>query len=363
MTKLFKYKKTLLVFFLILLVVSGVIFSKPLSSLLIKHVVRQKMTRLHLESVDGLHAVLCGTGTPLPDRERVGPCIAVIAGKHLYIVDAGEGSVRNMILTGLPAGKIEAILLTHFHSDHIASLGNLMMQRWTNGTNTKPVDIIGPEGVETVVAGFNQAYKLDSGYRTAHHGAEIFPPSGAGGVARPFKLGPEDDASVVVLNKDGLKITAFKVDHRPVAPAVGYRFDYRGRSLVVSGDTIPCPSLVRHSRGADLLLHEAVQASIVKMIEDEYRASSNFALAKIMSDIPGYHTTVENAARIARDAGVKHLALYHILPPLPSSFILHHVFLGDARKYYPGPVTIGVDGMLISLPAGNNEIKVKKLFN
>jgi len=237
------------------------------------------------------------------------------------------------------------------------------MQRWVNGSNTKPLEVVGPEGVETVVAGFNLAYKLDSGYRTAHHGAAIFPPSGAGGVARAFKLGPQDDASVVVLDQDGVKITAFKVDHRPVAPAVGYRFDYRGRSLVISGDTVPCPSLVKHSRNADLLLHEAMQASIVKLIEDEYRASSNTALAKIMSDVPQYHTSVENAAKIAAEARVKYLVLYHILPALPSSFLQHRAFLGEAKQYYKGPITIGVDGMLVSLPADSGEIKVKKLFN
>jgi ribonuclease Z len=165
-----------------------------------------------------------------------------------------------------------------------------------------------------------------------------------------------------VVDKDGVRITAFKVDHKPVVPAVGYRFDYRGRSLVVSGDTAYSESLLKYSRGADVLLHEASQASLLKMMNAEYRASSNARLGKITADIPGYHSTPEDAAKIASEAGVRHLMLYHILPPLPSSFILHHVFLGDAKEYYAGPITIGVDGMLISLPANSNEIKVKKLF-
>ena len=361
--KILKYKKTITVILIIFVLIAGLlIFSKPILTSITRQVVRQKMARQNIQFDDGLHAVLCGTGTPLPDKERVGPCIAVVAGGRLYVVDAGEGSSRNILLIGLPAGKIEAVLLTHFHSDHIAGLGNILMQRWINGGNVRPLDVIGPQGVETIVAGFNLAYKLDSGYRTAHHGTEIFPPSGAGGIARPFQLGPQEDASAVVLDQDGIKITAFKVDHRPVTPAVGYRFDYKGRSLVVSGDTIPCPSLIKHSRNADLLLHEAMQASSVKMIEDEYRTSSNAALAKIMSDVPQYHTGVENAAKIASEAQVKHLTLYHILPALPSSLILHRAFLGDAKQYYSGPITIGVDRMLISLPANSNEIKVEKLF-
>ena len=364
MMNIIKSKKTLFALVLVIfLAVFGLIFSESLTKLIIKQAIREKMVRLDSGLADGLHAVLCGTGTPLPDMERVGPCIAVIAGGHLYIVDAGEGSSRNILLTGLPAGKIEAVLLTHFHSDHIASLGNILMQRWVNGSNTKPVEVIGPEGVEMVVEGFNLAYKPDSGYRTAHHGTAIVPPSGAGGIARSFNLGPQEDASVVVLDQDGVKITAFKVDHRPVVPAVGYRFDYKGRSLVISGDTVYCRSLIRHSQNADLLLHEATQVFVVKMIEEEYRTSSDAALAKIMSDIPQYHTNFEDAAKIAAHAHVKHLALYHILPALPSSVILHRIFLGDAKKHYTGPITIGEDGMLISLPSDTTGIKIKKLFH
>jgi ribonuclease Z len=360
---IFRYKKIIIAVVLLVVLVSGLLlFSKPISTAITKHIVRQKMARLNIQFDDGLHAVLCGTGTPMPDMERVGPCIAVIAGGHLYIVDAGEGSARNILLAGLQAGKIESILLTHFHSDHIASLGNIMLQRWATGSHETPVDVIGPEGVETVVDGFNLAYKLDAGYRAAHHGENLLPPSGAGGVARPFKLSAEEDASAVVVDKDGVKITAFKVDHKPVLPAVGYRFDYKGRSLVISGDTAYSRSLLKHAGGADLLLHEAYQAAILKMINEEYRASSNAALSKITSDIASYHSTTEDAAKIAREANVKYLMLYHILPPLPSSFILHNMFLGDAKKYYAGPITIGVDGMLISLPANSTQINVKKLF-
>ena len=209
-----------------------VIFAKPLSRTILRKIVQHRLASLTYHFEDGLHAGICGSGSPMVDINRTGPCVAVVAGKHLYIVDIGDGSTRNITLMGFQTGKIDAVLLTHFHSDHIAGLGELMLQRWAGGSNITPVDVIGPTGVETVVDGFNTAYSLDTGYRVVHHGPRTMPPSGAGGIAKPFTFGPAEDASVVVVDQDGVKITAFKVDHRPVVPAVGYRFDYKGRSLV-----------------------------------------------------------------------------------------------------------------------------------
>jgi len=338
-----------------------VIFARPLSTALLKNIVRHRLSSLTVHFEDGLHAGLCGTGSPMADIKRTGPCIAVVAGKHLYIVDVGDGSTRNITLMGFQTGKIEAVLLTHFHSDHIAGLGEVMLQRWAGGSNKTPLDVIGPAGVETVVEGFNTAYSLDAGYRVAHHGPETVPPSGAGGIARPFKLGPEEDASIVVVDKDGVKITAFKVDHRPVVPAVGYRFEYKGRSLVISGDTVYSESLLKHAKGADLLFHEALNPWMVEMIRDQADVSPVPSLKKIAGDIPSYHSSPEDAAKIADQAGVKHLVYYHIIPPLPSP-ILNNFFLGNARDYYQGPITMGTDGMLFSLPSGSKEITQKNIL-
>jgi ribonuclease Z len=261
---------------------------------------------------------------------------------------------------GFDIGKVDAILLTHFHSDHIADLGEIMLQRWAGGSNVKPVDVIGPKGVETVVAGFNHAYSLDAGYRVAFHGAATVPPSGTGGRARPYDLSSEEDASIIVVDKEGVKITAFKVNHFPAYPAVGYRVDYKGRSLVVSGDTVPCRSLKKQSQGVDVLFHEAQQPAMIKMVHDQAGLSPNPSLAKITADIPSYHTSPEDAAKTANEAGVKHLVLYHILPPLPP--VLNSMFLGDSEKYYNGPITLAVDGLLIGLPANSAKISIKQIL-
>jgi len=336
-------------------------FAKPLATAFLKRVIHHRLSNLTYHFEDGLHAGLCGTGSPMADAKRAGPCVAVVAGKHLYVVDAGDGSAKNINLMGFQAAKIDALLLTHFHSDHIGGLGEIMLQRWAGGSHQTPLDVIGPAGVETVVEGFNKAYCLDVKYRVAHHSSEIMPPTGAGGTARPFELGPENDASVVVVDKDGVKITAFKVDHRPVAPAVGYRFDYKGRSLVVSGDTKYSTSLLTHSKEADLLIHEALSPSMVKLISDQAYLYPGRSLKEITKVIPSYHSSPEDAAKIAGKAGARHLALYHIIPPLPSA-LLNRLFLGDAKKYYAGPITMSKDGMLFTLPAESDKIFLKQIL-
>ena len=309
---------------------------------------------------DGLHVALCGSGSPLPDLRRASACTAVIAGKNFYVVDTGPGSERKLELMRLNPGKVKAVLLTHFHSDHIGDLGELMLKRWSGGSRKTPLDVFGPTGVETVVKGFDQAYSLDNEYRILHHGPETMPPSGAGGEARTFSF-PQGKDETVIIDEDGLKVTAFAVDHAPVKPAVGYRFDYKGRSVVISGDTVPVPSLLNQARGADLLVQEALQPAMVSILKEVGQKIGRTNTAKIMGDILNYHTSPEDAARIAEKAGVRHLLLTHIIPPLPVSD-LKAAFLGDAKKLYNGPITIGEDGMLFSLPAGNKKILMKWLL-
>jgi ribonuclease Z len=311
---------------------------------------------------DGLHVALCGTGSPLPNPSRAGPCNVVIAGKQIFVVDIGEGGGRNINLMGIPLGRISGVFLTHFHSDHIDGMGPLMLTRWTAGTNTSPLPVYGPTGVDKVVAGFNAAYAIDDTYRTGHHGPAIAPPTGAGGTAMLFAL-PESGQgdTVVVLEKDGLKVTAIRVDHGPVKPAVGYRFDYKGRSIVISGDTAKSTSLTAAAKGADLLVHEALQPKLVKMMTASLEAKGMKNLAQITRDILNYHTTPEQAAEVAKAAEVKELVLSHIVPSIPSKFF-YPAFLGDAASRYPGPIVVGEDGMMFSLPAGKTDIVQSKLM-
>jgi len=347
---------------LVLAVGGAALFQRKVGLAVAKRVIDQRVAiDIAQEQPDGLHVGLCGAGSPMADPKRAGPCTFVIAGKRIYVVDAGDGATRNMALMGLPIGRIDAILLTHFHSDHIGGLGEMMLLRWASTGNSEPVEVFGPEGVESVVEGFNRAYELDKGYRVAHHGAEIVPPSGAGGTARPFALPEGEDGRWTILEKDGVKITAFTVDHSPVYPAVGYRFDYKGRSVLISGDTVQSRNLTEVARGADLLVHEGLQAKLVGMIHEAAVKHGQRNIAKITEDIPGYHTTPEEAAKIARQAAVRHLVFTHIIPPLPIAY-LNAAFLGDAGKLYDGPITVGRDGLLFVMPADTDLILLKKLL-
>jgi ribonuclease Z len=339
------------------------VFQKQAGTELLRRVAHTNVGRNTIATLpDGLHVALCGTGSPFPDPTRAGPCTAIIAGDRLFVVDAGEGSARNMGYMGLPVGKMEALLLTHFHSDHIDGLGPFMLQHWGMATATMPLPIYGPSGVDKVVDGFRAAYLLDYGYRVAHHSEKIMPSGGSGGKGMPFALPPAGQGdTVVVLEDHGLKITAFRVDHAPVEPAVGYRFDYQGRSVVVSGDTKPSASLVAAAQGADILVHEALQPKLVHILESEFASKDMGNLAHVMQDILNYHTTPEQAAAQAQAAQVKQLVFNHIVPPLPVKFA-YPAFVGEAAQFFGGPITVGEDGMLFSLPAHSTAIEKKRLM-
>ena len=309
---------------------------------------------------DGLHAGFCGTGSPYPDPTRAGPCTAIIAGRRLYLVDSGRASSDIVARMGLRAGRIEAVLLTHFHSDHIDGLAQLAEQHWVAWGAKTPLPVIGPPGVERVVNGLNEAHALNAVYRTAHHGPAVAAPSGFGMTARSFDIA-ERDASVVIADEDGLRITAFTVSHEPVHPAVGYRFDYRGRSIVVSGDTGKSSNLVRVSAGADLLVHEAISPRLAGVLEETARASGRDDVAHVFRDPLSFHTTPWDAADQASQAGVHALVFTHFIPGLPLR-TLEGPCLGDARSRFSGPLFVARDGDLFSLPAEGGDLTRRNLL-
>ena len=314
-------------------------------------------TNIVTEMEDGLHLALCGAGGPLPAPNASGPCVAVVAGKQLFVVDAGTDGVRNLSRMGYQAGTLQGVFLTHFHSDHLDGLGEMATIRWAGGDNSSPLPVYGPQGVERVVEGFNTAYAQDFVYRNEHHGDLVAPMSGAGLKARPFTKPPMGEL-VLVYEGNGLKVEALAVDHSPVEPAVGYRFSYKGRTLLITGDTTKQANIQKFSEGIDLLVHEALAPNLVNMMHDAANRLGNKIMAKITYDILDYHASPVEAAETARDAGVGHLLYYHIVPPLviPGQKAL---YLNGAEDIFPD-YTIGEDGVSFTLPANSDDIRLTR---
>ncbi|MCC6849825.1 MAG: MBL fold metallo-hydrolase [Deltaproteobacteria bacterium] len=304
---------------------------------------------------DALRVAICGSDAPLPHPTRAKACVAVFAAGRFWVVDTGPQSWNRLALMRVDGARIGAVFSTHFHSDHIAELGELNLQTWAAG-RAAPLRVYGPPGVERVVAGFQEAYALDTQYRVAHHGADFLPPEVERMRALPVVARP-NEPPVTVLEEDGLLVTAFAVNHEPVTPAYGYRFDYRGRSVVVSGDTAKSPALVAAARGADVLVHEAQANHLIAMVGEAAAAAGRERVTKIMRDIPSYHSTPVEAAEAANEAGVRLLVMYHLNPPPPNALIAK-VFLRGVAGVRPEGWILGDDGTLVTLPAASNEVRV-----
>jgi ribonuclease Z len=311
---------------------------------------------------DGIHVYVCGSGSPLPDADRAGPCLGVLAGNDAFIFDAGSGSIRKLGRMGFPMERLRAAFLTHLHSDHIDGMGELLLQAWIAGGRATPLPVIGPQGTDKLVAGLMQAYELDKGYRVAHHGPNVARPEGFGGSAQIIALdGSPGKTEGLAFQGKGLTIKVFTVKHDPVKPAYGYRIDYNGRSVVISGDTVYSDNLVAQAKGADLLFHEALNAQMVAQIRDALDANGRRDAAKIMADIPGYHASPVDAARAAKDAGVKALVYYHLVPAVPPG-LMERAWLGRSHEVFTGDLRVSRDGMFVSLPAGSTAINFKQLL-
>jgi len=312
---------------------------------------------------DALRVAVCGSSAPLPSTARAKACVAVFAGGKIYIVDTGPESTENLMLWGIPLQRIGGVFLTHFHSDHIGDLGELQLQSWAAG-RPRPLPVYGGPGVERVVAGFNAAYAQDQLYRTEHHGEAVMPSKAWGLVARPVQLPGADTPALARTGKmlvDGaLTVTALEVNHTPIRPAYAYRFDYKGRSVVITGDLKYHPPLIRGAAGADILMSEAISRSMTRSLEDASRSIGRNSTAKIMRDIQDYHISPEEAADIANKANVGLLVYYH-LAPAPDGFLQRRLFFGDVGDVRRGDWTIARDGSLYTLPIGSKDIRVGRI--
>ena len=303
-----------------------------------------------LDKEDSLKVVVCGSRSPLPTPGRAEACILVEAGDDIYIFDLGNGSMDNLTQYQVPWPSVKAVLITHMHSDHIADLPDAHLQSWIQGRNS-PLMVFGPEGINLVTKGFELAYSADYHYRNEHHGDDMLPMSIAG-----FKAIQIMDNQFIPNDTPGLEILPFVVDHYPVNSAFGFKISYKGRTVVISGDTIHDGSVQKYSKDADLLVHSAISIDLVERMRE---ISPLPQLDKILFDIQDYHTTVKEAGTIARDANVKYLLIYHAIPT-PRNKIMEDVFFRPLDGVFDDYM-LSDDGTSVILPVGSDEIIIDQI--
>ncbi len=278
--------------------------------------------------VDGqiIKVTLLGTGCPPPVMDRFGPSILVEAGDQKLIFDVGRGALQRLTQIKVSPKGINGVFITHLHSDHLVGFPDLWLTGWVNGRRDTPVEVFGPKGTVRMMSHLEEAFEYDIKIRLYDDRAA---PEGV-------RLEAKDIAEGVVYEKNGVRVTAFEVDHAPVKPAFGYRVDYNGRAVVLSGDTRYSENLIKHAKGADLLIHEVVSLDSLKRAE--------YAAERIKT-IVDHHTTPEQAGELFSKVKPR-LAVYsHIV--LPSA--TEQDLIPPTRKTYSGAVELGEDLMVIEI--------------
>lgn len=298
---------------------------------------------------NAVRVFVCGSSSPLATRTRAKTCIGVLANDELLLFDVGAGSWRNIENWGIPAQRLSHVFLTHFHSDHIADLDEANVQSWIFG-RPHPLVVAGPTGVDQVVDGYNRALALDYGYRNTFGTERVLPAAVA--VMQSQAIAPGIGQRIPVYRNGALTVSAFLVDHRPVEPALGYRVDYGGRSIVISGDTRWTATTREFSQGVDLLFHEAQSARLSAIMSHAAALAHDERMRFVMAKAGEYHTKAEDFSTIARETNARQIVMYHLAPP-PDQLLLQRYFLAGA----PSNVMLARDGLNFTLKLGEREIE------
>jgi ribonuclease Z len=282
--------------------------------------------------------VFLGTGSPLPSADRCGAGNVVVAGDTHVLVDCGWGAARRILPAGIMPSAIDTAIFTHMHTDHMTDFPDFLFVRWTSGA-TRPLRVFGPDGTREMVDGFLMALRRDIGFRLAHHAGKLHPD----GIKVEVTEVPTTKAAEKFLEIGPLRIESFEVDHFPVVPAFGYRFGFDGRTAVLSGDTKFCESLLAASRGADMLVCEALNMPMLTARINALKAMGRPLQASIFEDVPSYHLPTDEVAKLGRDAGVRNLVLSHLIPPIGNGEQEVAAFVEGMSKVYGGNLKVARD--------------------
>ncbi len=270
---------------------------------------------------------LLGTGSPLPDPNRAGPSTLVQAEGTNLLFDCGRGVLMRLSAAMVPVTMVQALFLTHLHSDHITDLNDIITTHWIMGAGPSTLTVYGPPTTKAVVQATLAALAHDVKYRMDHHGDLTYEPS-----VDVIECEPGDRFTV-----GACTVIVGRTDHRPVEPTVGYRIEQGGKSVVIAGDTIPCGGLDELCAGADAYVQTAIRADIVRQIPNGR-----------IQDILDYHSSVEQAADTAARANVGALVLTHYVPPQPTPMLEQWRDL--VSPIYSGTVVLGDDLTTYEVP-------------
>jgi ribonuclease Z len=281
-----------------------------------------------------IRVTLLGTGGPTPVMERFGPATLVEAGGEVLLFDAGRGVLQRLFQLQPPLKEVRRLFLTHLHSDHVVGLPDLWLTGWLNGRPETPLRVWGPRGTGDMMAHLDQAFRFDIRIRLYD---DRPPPQGVEVLA-------EDISEGVVYENNGVRVTAIEVDHSPVRPAFGYRVDYSGRSVLISGDTRSSEHLADCARGADVVVHEVIAGDLLRA-----RSPGNPTLERVIA----HHTTAEQAGEFFTRVQPRLAVFTHILPVTAAA----RDVVPAARKAYSGRLEAGEDLMVIDI---GDEVTVQR---
>jgi ribonuclease Z len=267
-----------------------------------------------------MQVIILGSGSPLPDPDRAGPSTLVRTATGDLLFDCGRGVLMRAAAVGSGAGVFRTLFLTHLHSDHITDLNDIFTMRWVMSFAPNPLPVVGPLGTAAVLTATEAMLGSDIDYRLTHHDDLQW---------RPSSTVTEVERGVVF--DDGtVRVTAAPTDHAPVRPTIGFRIDENGHSVVIAGDTVPCPGLDELCTGADVLVHTVVRRDLIEAI----------ALPRL-TDVLDYHSSVPDAARTAARNGVGTLLLTHLVPAPGSG--TEQEWINQATEHFDGAVVLATD--------------------
>jgi ribonuclease Z len=263
----------------------------------------------------------------------MGPANLVRHDDMAFLVDCGSGATQRMVGAGSKGAALDAVFLTHLHSDHIVDLLQLILSSWHQGRD-RPQFFFGPRGTRRFVDGLLALWRPEFEQRIAHE-------KRASIAALSVEVTEfDEDADAQIWSGGGLAVRSVKVEHSPIKNAVGFIFEAAGRKLAFSGDTAFCPNLIAAAAGADVLVHECYLHHEIKPAPGR--------TAESMRNVAAYHTLADEVGKVAAQAKVKALVLNHFVP---TQFDRHEV-LARVRRDYGGPIVVGEDLMGLDLTTG-----------